>query len=66
MRDDFKSEKGMGGGGGGRGMPPLLTVAAGVEVIDGGSRSFSEKQSTHEGLLKKLHQEIILRNLSPI
>lgn len=43
MRDDFKSEKGTGGGGGGRGMPSQSTVAAGVEVIDGGSCSVSDR-----------------------
>ena len=59
MRDDFKSEKGTGGGGGGRGMPSTSTVAAGVEVNDGGWCSFSErntlrrKQSMHKGFLNQ-------------
>ena len=54
MREDFETEKGMGGGGGGMGI--LSLSATGVEVIEGGLQSFSgneikELQSTfHYGV----------------
>ena len=58
MREDFETEKGMGGGGGGMGI--LSLSATGVEVIEGGLQSFSgnekELQSTsHYGVHHRLY-----------